>query len=92
MSAETYPTDSNLILYRLQSYPHCERVVRKLDDLDLEYHSRYVTAPHSERNVIKRISGSRTVPVLVDRAAGLTMSESVNINEYLEATYGESDE
>ena len=89
MSASTRASDSNLVLYRLQSCPWCERVVRKLIDLDLDYQSRYVTGPHSTRNVVKRVSGSRTVPVLVDRDTGVTMSESANINEYLDRTYGD---
>ena len=43
---------------------------------------------HSDRNVVKRISGARTVPAIVDENTGVTMSESGNIVEYLDKTYG----
>jgi len=77
-----------ITLYRLQACPFCERVVRKLDEYDLDYHSRFVEPMHSDRNVVKRVSGSRTVPAIVDENTGVTMSESANIVEYLDKTYG----
>ena len=77
----------HLTVYRLQACPFCERVVRKLDDLGLEYDSRFVEARHSRRDVVKRVAGVRTVPVLVDEETGVTMAESGNIVEYLEGTY-----
>jgi len=77
-----------ITLYRLQACPYCERIVRKLDEYDLDYRSRFVEPMHSDRNVVKRISGKRTVPAIVDENTGLTMSESGNIVEYLEKTYG----
>ncbi|MFB6253223.1 MAG: glutathione S-transferase N-terminal domain-containing protein [Halobacteriaceae archaeon] len=79
-------------LYRLQACPFCERVVRKLDGYDLDYESKFVEPMHSDRNVVKRVSGTRTVPVLVDRTTGVTMAESANIVEYLDNTYGGSDD
>ncbi|MFW5957216.1 MAG: glutathione S-transferase N-terminal domain-containing protein [Natronomonas sp.] len=79
----------SITLYRLQGCPFCERVVRVLDDLDIGYRSRFVEARHSRRDVVKRVSGSRTVPALVDERTGVTMSESANIVEYLEHTYGD---
>jgi glutathione S-transferase len=82
-------SDSSMTLYRLQACPFCERVVRVLDDLDVEYRSRFVEPMHSERTVVKRLTGKRTVPALVDEDTGVTMSESANIVEYLEHTYGE---
>lgn len=81
--------DSTLTLYRLQACPFCERVVRVLDELDIEYRSRFVEPMHSERTVVKRISGKRTVPAIVDRNMGVTMSESANIVQYLQSTYGD---
>lgn len=35
-----------ITLYRLQACPFCERVVRTLDEYDLDYHSRFVEAIH----------------------------------------------
>ncbi|WP_137284130.1 glutathione S-transferase N-terminal domain-containing protein [Halorussus salinisoli] len=80
--------DPAITLYRLQACPYCERVVRKLQEYDLDYRSRFVEPMHSDRNVVKRISGKRTVPAIEDENTGVTMSESANIVEYLENTYG----
>ena len=80
--------DPAITLYRLQACPFCERVVRVLQDLDVPYRSRFVEPMHSDRNVVKRLSGKRTVPAIVDDDTGVTMSESANIVDYLEAEYG----
>jgi len=80
-------TDPDITLYRLQACPFCERVVRVLNDLDLPYRSRFVEARHSRRDAVKRLTGSRTVPAIVDGRTGVTMSESANIVKYLETTY-----
>jgi len=81
-------SDTAITVYRLQACPFCERVIRTLDQLELDYHSRFVEPMHSDRNVVKRVSGKRSVPALVDERTGVTMSESANIVEYLEGTYG----
>ena len=86
--SEATDEEAPITLYRLQACPFCERVVRKLDEYDLDYHSRFVEPMHSDRNVVKRVSGSRTVPAIVDEKTGVTMSESANIVEYLDKTYG----
>ncbi|RXK50459.1 glutathione S-transferase N-terminal domain-containing protein [Halorientalis pallida] len=85
-------SDPDITLYRLQACPFCERVVRKLEAYDLDYRSRFVEPMHSDRDVVKRISGKRTVPAMVDEATGVTMSESANIVDYLDRTYGDADE
>jgi glutathione S-transferase len=77
-----------ITLYRLQACPFCERVVRVLEDHDLAYRSRFVEPMHSRRNAVKRLTGARTVPAIVDEETGVTMSESANIVDYLESTYG----
>ncbi|WP_254272700.1 glutathione S-transferase N-terminal domain-containing protein [Haloarcula marina] len=77
-----------ITLYRLQACPFCERVVRALREHGLDYRSRFVEPMHSERDVVKRLSGKRTVPAIVDENTGITMSESANIVEYIERTYG----
>ncbi|MEF8856832.1 MAG: glutathione S-transferase N-terminal domain-containing protein [Haloplanus sp.] len=82
-------SDPPITLYRLQACPYCERVVRTLQDLGLEYTSRFVEPMHSERNVVKRVAGSRPVPAIVDERTGVTMSESANVVDYLESTYGD---
>ncbi|MFB6079337.1 MAG: glutaredoxin family protein [Halarchaeum sp.] len=93
MSATSAPPnpasrDAPLTLYRLQACPYCERVVRVLDDLGLDYHSRFVEPMHGERDVVKRLVGTRTVPAIVDEETGVAMAESENIVRYLENTYG----
>ncbi|WP_435196634.1 glutaredoxin family protein [Natronomonas sp. EA1] len=80
--------DSAITLYRLQACPFCERVVRVLQENDVPYTSRFVDARHSRRNVVKRLTGARTVPAIVDENTGVTMSESANIVQYVENTYG----
>jgi glutathione S-transferase len=81
--------DAPITLYRLQACPFCERVVRTLDEYDLDYDSRFVEPMHSDRNVVARLTGKRTVPAIVDERTGVTMSESANIVEYLDDTYGD---
>ena len=81
--------DPAITLYRLQACPYCERVVRTFDEHDLAYRSRFVEPMHSRRNVVKRLTGKRTVPAVVDENTGVTMSESANIVEYLCRTYGD---
>jgi glutathione S-transferase len=81
-------SEPQITLYRLQACPYCERVVRTLDEYDLDYTSRFVEPMHGDRNVVKRISGKRTVPAIVDERTGVTMSESANIVDYLTKTYG----
>ncbi|RJS99628.1 glutathione S-transferase N-terminal domain-containing protein [Halococcus sp. IIIV-5B] len=78
-----------ITLYRLQACPFCERVVRRLQELNVAYESRFIEPLHSERTVVKRVSGKRTVPAIDDPNTGVTMSESANIVEYLDGTYGE---
>ncbi|ADJ14210.1 glutaredoxin family protein [Halalkalicoccus jeotgali] len=90
MSETSSPDDPPITLYRLQACPFCERVVRALDEHGLAYRSRFVEPMHSERDVVKRISGKRSVPALVDATTGVTMSESANIVAYIENTYGEA--
>jgi glutathione S-transferase len=80
--------EPTITLYRLQACPFCERVVRVLTDLGLDYESRFVEPLHSERNAVARLTNKRTVPAIVDEQTGVTMSESANIVEYLEKTYG----
>jgi glutaredoxin len=74
-------------LYRLEGCPHCELVVDRLDELEIDFESVWVEALHSKRNEVKRVSGQRDVPVLVDDERGITMGESERIVEYLDRSY-----
>ena len=71
-------------LYELEGCPYCELVADRLEERGIEYESVWVDSLHSNRNEVKRVSGQRLVPVLVDEDAGVTMAESENILEYIE--------
>lgn len=77
----------SITLYELEGCPYCERVSEKLDDLGVTYESEWVEPLHSARDEVKRVSGQREVPVIIDEERGITMSESENIVQYLERTY-----
>ncbi|WP_248518091.1 glutaredoxin family protein [Salinarchaeum laminariae] len=76
----------SLTLYQLEGCPFCEKVADALDEAGVDYETVWVDAPHSQRNEVRRVSGQRGVPVLVDEDRGVTMSESDNILEYVERT------
>lgn len=79
---------ADIILYELEGCPYCAKVKRKLDDLGLDYESRYVPRSHAERDEVKAASGQTGVPVLVDEEHGIEgMPESDDIIAYLEETY-----
>ncbi|WP_119821292.1 glutaredoxin family protein [Halalkaliarchaeum desulfuricum] len=76
-------------LYALDGCPFCEDVHEALEEADVTYDTHWVEALHSERNEVKRASGQRGVPVLVDEERGVTMCESENVLEYVEETLAE---
>jgi len=75
-----------LRLYALDGCPWCEKVSDALDEAGIEYETEWVDALHSDRDEVKRISGQRGVPVLIDEDRGVTMAESANILEYVDRT------
>ncbi|MFC7007440.1 glutaredoxin family protein [Halalkalicoccus salilacus] len=76
-----------ITLYQLDGCPYCEKVADRLDELDVDYETIWTEALHSERNEVKRVSGQRGVPVLVDEERGVTMPESERILEFAEESY-----
>lgn len=76
----------SIILYSLNGCPYCEKVHDALDEHGIEYETRWVEGLHSTRDEVKRVSGQRGVPVLVDEARGVTMPESENILRYVYET------
>ncbi|WP_152042126.1 glutaredoxin family protein [Salinigranum salinum] len=76
----------SLTLYALDGCPYCEKVHDALDAAGIDYETEWVEAMHSERNEVKRVSGQRGVPVLVDDDHGVTMAESEKILQYVERT------
>ena len=76
----------SLTLYALDGCPWCEKVHDALTEHGIDYETEWVEGLHSERNEVRRVSGQRGVPVLVDDERGVTMAESANIVEYVETT------
>ncbi len=81
---------SAITLYSLDGCPYCELVEETLDDHGIDYETEWVEALHSQRNEVKRVSGQRAVPVIVDEERGVTMAESENIVEYVERTLADA--
>ena len=73
-------------LYALDGCPYCEKVHDALEEHGIDYETQWVEALHSERDEVKRVSGQRAVPVLIDDEAGVTMAESEKILEYVETS------
>ena len=84
-------SDMGITLYELEGCPFCERVHERMQELDIDYESVWVEGLHSERDEVKRVSGQRGVPVLVDDDRGITMAESERILEHLNATYADGE-
>ncbi|WP_336024678.1 glutaredoxin family protein [Halobellus salinisoli] len=76
----------SITLYALDGCPYCIAVHDALQEHDIDYETVWVDGLHSERDEVKRVSGQRAVPVLVDDARGVTMNESENILTYVERT------
>jgi glutaredoxin len=76
----------SITLYALDGCPYCEKVHDALEEHGVDYETEWVGALHSERDEVKRVSGQRAVPVLVDDERGVTMNESDNVLEYVERT------
>ena len=76
----------SITLFALDGCPWCEKVHDALEEAGVEYETEWVEALHSTRNEVRRVSGQRAVPVLVDDERGVTMAESANILEYVEHT------
>lgn len=76
----------SITLHELEGCPYCITVAEALQDADVAYETEWVEGLHSKRNEVKRVSGQRAVPVLVDEDRGVTMAESENILEYVERT------
>jgi len=77
----------SITLYQLDGCPYCEAVADHLDELDVGYETVWVDPMHSDRDEVKRVSGQRAVPVLVDEERGVTMAESERILEYVDRSY-----
>ncbi|KAB1198409.1 MULTISPECIES: glutathione S-transferase N-terminal domain-containing protein [Haloferax] len=75
-----------IVLYALDGCPYCVNVHDALSEAGVDYETHWVEPLHSDRDEVKRVSGQRAVPVLVDEDHGVTMNESENIIEYVDRT------
>lgn len=71
-------------LYQYETCPFCEKVRRKLAELDIEY-ERVDIDPSNKPTPVTSTGG--TVPVIDDD--GMIMNESSDIVKYLEKKYGQ---
>lgn len=78
--------DELLELYQFEQCPYCQKVRKKLTELQIDFIARQVK-PRGDRKKVEEISGQTGVPVLVDPNNDITMPESEDIVDYLEENY-----
>jgi len=78
--------DTNIVLYQAEWCSYCARVRAKLTELLLDYKVVNVPQAHSQRQVVKEVSGQTGIPVLVD--GEVVLDDDDEIVPYLEKTYG----
>jgi len=78
-----------LVLYEREDCPYSRRVREALAMLDLDVLSRPVPVGSTRHGPeLERLTGASTIPVLVDRYAGVVVQGSDGIVEHLFARYG----
>lgn len=78
--------ETAIVLYQAEWCYYCARVRATLTDLLLDYKVVNVPRFHSERGIVKAISGQTGIPVLVD--GEIVLDDDDTIIPYLENTYG----
>jgi glutaredoxin len=78
--------DTNIVLYQAEWCPYCARVREKMTDLQLDYKIVNVPQDHSQRGIVKEVSGQTGIPVMVD--GDVVLDDDDDIIPYLEKTYG----
>lgn len=58
--------DTNIVLYQAEWCPYCARVRQAMTDLLLDYEIVNVPHAHSERTLLKDLSGVTGIPSMVD--------------------------
>ena len=81
--------DTNIVLYQAEWCAYCARVRSKLTDMLLDYKIVNVPRDHSERTVVKEVSGQTGIPVMVDGDVTIADDDDAII-AYLEKTYGKA--
>ena len=79
---------TDIVLYQAEWCPYCARVRATMTDLLLDYKIVNVPRSHSEREIVQKVSGQTSIPVMVDGATVLTDDD--DIIPYLEKRYSEA--
>lgn len=79
--------DELIELYQFEQCPYCQKVRKKLTELQIDFIARQVD-PKGDREKVEKVSGQTGVPVMVDPNTDTTMPESDDIVDYLEEHYG----
>lgn len=74
-----------MTLYNLPGCPYCIMVLRRMDELGLQYEVKNVPGPQPLRKEVYAVSGQWTVPVLVDD--GKVFDDEDKILAYINANY-----
>ncbi len=69
-------------LFELERCPYCQKVMKFMDDKDIQY-TKHDINNKSEEETLIRLGGKRQVPFLYNKESGLKMYESADIIEYL---------
>ncbi|MNK84808.1 glutaredoxin 3 [compost metagenome] len=77
--------DTMMKLYQFESCPYCKMVRERLSELQVTYININVPRDKMQRDEVERVSGQRTVPVLVDGETVLDDEEK--ILPYLDRKY-----
>ena len=71
-----------LELFILETCPYCLKVMKFLNDKNIDFRKIDISNKESENSLIQ-IGGKRQVPFLVDKERNIQMYESNDIIEYL---------
>lgn len=71
-----------LNLFTMDTCPYCQKVIKFLEEHNIEYNSIDVKDKNNMENLI-RLGEKKQVPFLVDTDHGVEMYESEDIIEYL---------
>lgn len=77
--------NKQLILFRLEGCPYCKKAEAALKEKNVKYTKIEVPGPHSERTLLKQISGQASVPVLLEVIGSKNQDD--DIIEWLNENY-----
>jgi glutaredoxin 3 len=79
---------TDIVLYQAEWCPYCARVRATMTSMLLDYKIVNVPRSHAEREIVQKVSGQTSIPVMVDGATVLTDDD--DIIPYLEKRYSEA--